>query len=194
MRLIPVLETARLKIRPFQPDDLDTLLALKRSVGWVDDALSPEQQRAEEEQWLRWAVLNTETLGKLYQPPYGDRAVVRKETGRLVGIVGLVPAIEPFGRFPQFGGQENCPATAEVGLFWLVGRDFQGRGYATEAAQGLIDYAFEEMRLHHLIATTDYDNHPSQAVMHRLGMTLARNPYPDPPWLQILGVLENPAA
>jgi hypothetical protein len=28
-------------------------------------------------------------------------------------------------------------------------------------------------------------------VMRKLGMTLARNPFPDPPWLQVVGVLQN---
>jgi hypothetical protein len=30
-------------------------------------------------------------------------------------------------------------------------------------------------------------------VMRKLGMHLARNPYPEPSWLQVVGVLENDA-
>jgi hypothetical protein len=28
-------------------------------------------------------------------------------------------------------------------------------------------------------------------VMRKLGMHLERNPYPEPPWLQVVGVIEN---
>jgi len=32
----------------------------------------------------------------------------------------------------------------------------------------------------------------SQGVMRRLGMQILRNPYPEPVWLQVAGVLKNP--
>ena len=86
----------------------------------------------------------------------------------------------------------NALATAEVGLLWLIEPAHQGQGYASEAAQTLIDYAFGTMRLLRLIATTEYDNLASQAVMRKLGMTIERNPFPDPPWLQVVGILPNP--
>jgi hypothetical protein len=31
----------------------------------------------------------------------------------------------------------------------------------------------------------------SQGVMRKVGMTITRNPLPEPPWLQLVGVLEN---
>ena len=36
-----------------------------------------------------------EQLAKLRQPPYGDRAVVLKPTGRLIGACGYVPCLNP---------------------------------------------------------------------------------------------------
>ena len=80
-----------------------------------------------------------------------------------------------------------------MGLFWGTAPTHQGNGYATEAAQALIDYLFTHERLARIVANTEYDNLASQAVMKKLGMTLDRNPQADPPWLQIMGVLENPA-
>jgi RimJ/RimL family protein N-acetyltransferase len=47
------------------------------------------------------------------------------------------------------------------------------------------------MHLGRIIATTEYDNLPSQAVMRKLGMALHRNQRPDPPWLQMVGLLER---
>ena len=52
---------------------------------------------------------------------------------------------------------------------------------------------FETMNLGRIIATTEFENTASMAVMGKLGMRIERNPAPDPPWLQVVGVLENPA-
>ncbi len=190
MREIPVLESERLRIRPFQNTDLPYLFQIKQNIGWVDAEKTAEQQLLDEADYLEWAVRNERQLAQLGQPPYGDRAVVLKETDELVGSVGLVPCVDVYGQLPSLGGTANCLATAEVGLLWLIDPVYQGKGYASEAAQTLIDYAFGQMRLHRLIATTEYDNLASQAVMRKLGMAVERNPFPDPPWLQVVGILE----
>ncbi len=116
-----------------------------------------------------------------------------KASDQLIGSVGLVPCVDVYSQLPSLGGTPNCLATAEVGLLWLIDPAQQGQGYATEAAQRLIDYAFTEMRLKRLIATTEHDNLASQAVMRKLGMRVEQNPFPDPPWLQTVGILENTA-
>jgi RimJ/RimL family protein N-acetyltransferase len=191
MREIPVLESERLRIRPFHNTDLPHLFQIKQNIGWVDAAKTAEQQLLAEASYLEWAVRNERQLAKLGQPPYGDRAIVLKENDELIGSVGLVPCVDVYGQLPGLGGQADCPATAEVGLLWLIGLAHQGKGYATEAAQTLIDYAFGSMRLQRLIATTEDENLASQAVMRKLGMAIERNPFPDPPWLQVVGILEN---
>ena len=84
-------------------------------------------------------------------------------------------------------------ATVEVGLYWSVVPEQQRRGYATEAASALVDYAFETLRLARILATTDYDNSASIGVMRKLGMRIERNPLPEPEWLQIVGVLVHPS-
>ena len=54
----------------------------------------------------------------------------------------------------------------------------------------MIDYAFREMRLNRIIATTEYDNIASLAVMRKLGMRLEENTFREPSWMQVLGLLE----
>lgn len=193
MREIPVLESERLRIRPFRNADLPQLFPIKQAIGWVNPQKSIEEQQAAEADYLAWSVMNERHLAQLGQPPYGDRAVVLKETNQIIGSVGLVPCLDVYGQLPSLGAQQNCLATAEVGLLWLIHPAYQQNGYATEAAQTLINYAFGSMRLNRLIATTEHDNLASQAVMHRLGMIVERNPFPDPPWLQTVGILENRA-
>ncbi len=55
----------------------------------------------------------------------------------------------------------------------------------------MIDYAFTELKLRRIVATTTYDNVPSIGVMQKVGMRIEKNPFADPPWLQVVGILEN---
>ena len=48
---------------------------------------------------------------------------------------------------------------------------FWGLGYATEAAQGILNYAFDTLELDEVVAFTTLKNKNSLAVMCRLGMT-----------------------
>ncbi|HMQ29328.1 MAG TPA: GNAT family N-acetyltransferase [Chloroflexaceae bacterium] len=191
MRLdLPALTTDRLLIRPFTMGDLDA------AVRVLDEEIygpAAAGARAARERWLQWTVLSYEQLALLYQPPYGDRAVTLRATGELIGAVGYAPCYHPFGQLGSFVQAPPMRHTAEVGLYWAVAPAHRGRGYAAEAARALVEFAFAEMHLHRIVATTDHDNLASQRVMARLGMRIERNPLPGPPWLQVVGVLEQPA-
>lgn len=179
---LPVLQTERLMIRPFAPDDLDAVCAL-----WDDTNDSARDARR---RWLDWTIAGYEQYATLYQPPYGERAVCLSG-GQFTGSVGYVPCLDAFGQF-AFAQTSSAlgKVTTEFGLFWSVLPAFQNRGYATEAARALVDHAFTHLRLARIVATTEYDNLPSQAVMRKLGMQIERNPLSTPPWLQIVGILE----
>ncbi len=55
----------------------------------------------------------------------------------------------------------------------------------------MVHYAFRHLRLKRIVATTTYDNTASLGVMRKLGMRVEKNPHLEPPWLQVVGVLEN---
>jgi RimJ/RimL family protein N-acetyltransferase len=76
-------------------------------------------------------------------------------------------------------------------LFYAVSPAYRRQGFATEAAQALADYAFRRLRLKRIVATTDYGNAASIGVMRSLGMRVERNPLAEPPWLQVVGILEQ---
>jgi RimJ/RimL family protein N-acetyltransferase len=196
MTRMPSLETARLLIRPFEIGDLDAIhqildVELSDADFGSEGAQSLEQRR----RWLQWAVMNYDQLAWLYQPPYGDRAIVLKQTGELIGAVGYVPCLAPFGLLPAFASAVDETskhlAVAEVGLYYALAPAYQRQGYTSEAAAAMVEYAFRTMQLRRIVATTTYDNAASMGVMRRLGMQIEKNPYPDPPWLQVVGVLEN---
>jgi ribosomal-protein-alanine N-acetyltransferase len=194
MPRMPVLETDRLLIRPFRSGDLtDAHRLLDIELGDADLGADRMTTLAEREQWLHWAVANPEQLAKLRQPPYGDRAIVLKVSDQLIGSCGYVPCLNPFEQLPGFAGERPAGAvrcTTEFGLFYAVSPAHQRKGYATEAARALVDFAFEQLRLKRIIATTDYENTASLGVMRKLGMRIVKNPLPDPPWLQTVGVIE----
>ncbi len=180
------LQTERLTIRPLVMEDLDVVHAISNECfGKI-----PTHERRE---WLTWQIMNYTALARLWQPPYGDRAIVRRSDGVLVGMVGLVQSWGPFDLLPSFRRLLTQPppnlSRPEMGLFWALAEDARGQGYATEAARALTDYAFGTLKLARIVATTEHDNASSIAVMRRLGMTVERNPEGTPEWFQTVGVL-----
>ena len=197
MLTMPPLETPRLLIRPFVRDDLAAIhQILDVELGEVDMGSEGAQTLSKRQRWLEWAVMNYEALARLYQPPYGDRAVVLRQTGQLIGAVGFVPCLGPFARLPSFHAPDEASArlfTAEFGLYYALSPSHQRQGYATEAARAMVDYAFSQLNLKRIVATTTYDNAASLGVMRKLGMRIEKNLHPDLPWFQAVGVLGNRA-
>jgi RimJ/RimL family protein N-acetyltransferase len=186
---MPPLETERLLIRPFADGDVPGLLVVLE--------ITEADAQAAAERYVRHGALNAVVLAELGQPPYGDRAAVDRATGELVGITGLVPAYGPFDQLRPAGGWlMPAPGASlhrpEVGLYYHVRSDLRGRGYATEAARALVDFAFGPMRLLRIVATTERDNLASQAVMRHLGMGMHENSRAEPDWFQVVGILDNP--
>jgi RimJ/RimL family protein N-acetyltransferase len=179
-RVMPELETERLRIRPFTRGDLG---ACHRILDGGDErGMSLEQRR----EWLEWCVLNTRFLAELYQPPYGERAVTLRD-GSLVGVVGVVPFVD------SLRGGPGGVASADVALYWFIAAELRGRGRAAEAARAVVRHLFDEERLDHVIATTEPDNLASQAVMRKLGMTVERAPNPHAPEPRVIGTLTRDA-
>lgn len=183
------LETERLIIRAFVEDDLADYTRLISAAFGVGDGPGPGAALPEQ---VRYNALADKVHEAIRQPPYGDRAVVLKETRRLVGSVGFVPCLAPFGQLPSF---ERTPyRTPELGLFYALVPEHWGKGFATEAARAMVAYAFNELRVRRVVATTEHDNVRSIAVMRRLGMRILRNPFDEPAWFQTIGVLDNATA
>ena len=74
----------------------------------------------------------------------------------------------------QIGGVnlyfDTAPDLGELG--WIFPPESRGHGYATEAAQALIEWARDVLGIRRFIAHCDAENTASQGVMRRLGMVL----------------------
>lgn len=190
------LGTERLYIRPFVGADLSEIHRILNDAFGKGEPEHLDPGLDDRRSWLEWNALNARWLPAMFQPPYGDRAVVLRESGELVGSVGYVPLLMPFDQIRQLartpGPGDSGQVVPEVGLFWAIDPVHQGRGYATEAGGALIDFAVNRMGLWRIVATTEYDNHASQAVMRKLGMTLTKNPHDEPEFMQVVGVKYAP--
>jgi len=86
---------------------------------------------------------------------------------------------------------------AQLELGWVLHPDFQGRGYAREAATAVRDFAFEHLNPHRVQAFLDARNAASAALCERLGMrreaTLLEEEFNDGEWQDtaVYGILRR---
>ncbi len=59
----------------------------------------------------------------------------------------------------------------EAELGWVLHRDHLRKGYATEAARAVMDFAIDELGVHRIFAGCDSENVASYKLMEKLGMT-----------------------
>jgi RimJ/RimL family protein N-acetyltransferase len=95
-------------------------------------------------------------VGHWHLRGFGMWGVEELASERLIGRVGFH---EPEG-WPGFE------------LAWTIGREFWGKGYASEAARAALDYGFNVMNRNHVISLIDPENVRSIAVAERLGEAL----------------------
>lgn len=96
-------------------------------------------------------------LGQWTLRGHGQWAVEHTGTGQLLGRAGL--------HLPERDGWPGL----EVG--WTLHPDHWGHGFATEAGAAAIDYAFHVLGRDEVVSIIHPDNHASQAVARRLGMS-----------------------
>lgn len=151
-----IIQTQRLTLRPFTADDADALFEIFRrpEVARWSGAGVPMAHLDE-------AVARIERMPERAgsHPAAGIFAIVPDGEDRVMGMSMLVP-------IPASAGSTR--ADLEIG--WHLHPDAWGHGYATEAATALVGRAWAA-RVPELIAVTDPENEPSQAVCGRLGMT-----------------------
>jgi RimJ/RimL family protein N-acetyltransferase len=144
------LETERLLVRPFEPErDAEPLFELwgdEEAMRFVRPAsASTEEVRERLEQILEWN-----------RSGWGLWSLDEREGGRLAGTVGLFPL-----------AREG----PEIELAYHVVPSRGGRGYATEAGAALLEAAWRETDLDHVVAIAFPENRASIRVMEKLGMT-----------------------
>jgi ribosomal-protein-alanine N-acetyltransferase len=147
------LTTDRLILRQFTMDDADALLVITQEPDifqYFPTKTAWDMSKVERsiyhqnEHWRRYG--------------FGQMAVTLRETGQLMGWCGL----------------EFLPDTNETEVGSLLGHEFWGKGYATEAARASVEFGKAEIRLKEIIGLTDPLNVASQRVLENCGLVFTR--------------------
>ncbi|TAJ48367.1 MAG: N-acetyltransferase [Herbiconiux sp.] len=145
-------ETSRLLLRPHRLDDFDDLTRyhsdpeVVRYIPWP--VRTPEQTRE--------ALAARTRQGVVFEP--GQWLVLAIELKGQQRVIG-----EMLLKY-----ESDTDATGELG--YAIAADMGGQGYATEAAEAMLELAFGRFGLHRVIARLDARNGASAALLRRVGM------------------------
>ena len=141
------LETDRLTIRSFRPDDWRDLHEM--IVGY---------QASEYAQYdHKWPTSEKEIQGVAEWFAEGDSyvAVCLRATGKLIGLVAVAPKETDDGPAQGFG--------------YIFHFDYHRQGYATEACQAVIEHLINDLGVERFLCGTAKENIPSRGLLARLG-------------------------
>lgn len=143
-----MLETPRLRLREFRPDDAEALFRLNSDLDvmrYTGDA--PFVDPASARHFLKHYSYAPEGLGRW--------AVTNRETGEFMGFCGL----------------KRADTAGDVDLGFRLFRQHWAAGYATEAGKACLQAGFERFGLDVIIGRVMRENGPSISVLQKLGMT-----------------------
>ncbi|WP_162199399.1 GNAT family N-acetyltransferase [Kiloniella litopenaei] len=148
------IETARMILRPYAMEDAPSLQRIASDPKVLeflpDDPLSLE----EVEGIITWSIgchksNSKEKLHKL------NLAILSKETEQLIGWCGLGPA-----DWDQ----------SLIEIYYTIAPEHWGKGFATEAASALRNYALKTIEIKKLVGIVAVENAASNKVLQKLGM------------------------
>jgi ribosomal-protein-alanine N-acetyltransferase len=146
-----ILETPRLILREFSPNDVEALARVLSDPETMRFYLAPLDRAGVEE----WIARNQRRYAK---EGHGLWAMVLRTNGELIGDCGLTV--------------QEVDATDEIEIGYHVRRDYWRQGLATEAARACRDYGFAHLPVDHLISLISPENLPSRRVAEKNGMTI----------------------
>jgi len=146
-----ILETERLLLREFVPEDVDALAAvLSDPVAMRYYPAVPDRAGV-----IAWIERNRQRYA---DHGHGLWAMVLKSSGEVIGDCGLA--------------RQVVDETDEIEIGYHVRRDLWGRGYAPEAARGCQVYGFDRLGAERLIALIRPENLASRRAAEKAGLTL----------------------
>lgn len=151
-----LINTPRLLLREFNPDDWQLVLAYHNNPRY----LRFYPQEAENEIQVRAFVQRfVDQAQELPRQKY-QFAICLEYSGQLIGNVGV--------RLGGLGLREPEARQGDIG--YEIDPAFWGQGYATEAAQAMLDFGFQSLHLHRIWARCLAENLASQRVLEKIGM------------------------
>jgi RimJ/RimL family protein N-acetyltransferase len=145
-----VLETSRLRLCEFVPQDADALATVLGDPVAMQYYPSAFERKGVEE----WIERNRE---RYQRDGYGLWAMLLKDSGELIGDCGCI--------------LQDVEGANHVEIGYHVRRDLWGRGYATEAALACMEYAFIRLGVARVISMIRPENLQSLKVAEKNGMS-----------------------
>ncbi len=166
------LETDRLLLRPTRKEDADFIIDLLNAPTFLH-FIGDRRVRtiADGEKYI-----DEKINGQLRRLGFSNYTIVRKSDGSRLGTCGL------YAR----------PGVPGIDLGYALLPQFEGKGYATEAARKMLDTAFRVFKIPVVRAYTTRENVGSQHVLEKLGLQHAGYDYlPDDPEKLLMYKLEK---
>jgi RimJ/RimL family protein N-acetyltransferase len=149
---VTAIETPRLLLRPWQPDDLGELTRLLTDPEVIRYIVLNEPFTPED-----LADVSARTVEQWEHNDFGPWVAIEKATGRWIGRISL-------SEIPDWPGSDKI----EVG--WELHQEFWGRGLATEGGRAAVRYGFEVVGLARIMSATMAANAASRRVMDKCGL------------------------
>ena len=149
----PTLQTARLLLRPFRPDDLNLFAGFFQNEGFIrfSSGNFPRERVAELiDKIIGW---NRDGLPSQY-------VVIVRDSETPIGYCGFF--------------HQQVDDQPEIDIGYRLHPDFWSKGFATEAARAVRDHGFSDWKLDRVISLIHPDNAASRRVAEKNGMTLER--------------------
>lgn len=142
--------TKRLIIREFSQNDLEALLTYEKQPGMLQ---------------FEHGIPDDDTAKKYLNNAIQCAREVPRTRYHLA--INISPNNEVIGRVSL---TRQNPSIDEWEIGWSVRMDYWGKGYATEAAYQMLEFAFQNLHAHRLVAFCHADNISSAKVMEKLSM------------------------
>jgi [ribosomal protein S5]-alanine N-acetyltransferase len=152
LRAPTTLETPRLRLRGFTPDDIAAharIVSDPLVTRYLPRGPYPAEQAPKiAQRTVAYFIEHWEKLG------FGVWALTDPTTGALIGQCGL----------------NHLAASDEIEVLYLLDRSYWGAGFATEAARAAVETGFDRVGLGRIIGLTAPQNLASQRVLHKVGL------------------------
>jgi RimJ/RimL family protein N-acetyltransferase len=147
---LPGIETERLFLRVYSPEDLDARHAIRNDPD-IFQYFPPYYTPPTREKVAKAIALS---IRRWQERGFGEFAVIERASGELIGYCGLM----------------NLDNTEEIEIYYGFPKKFWGKGYATEAARAVLNFAFNEANLAQVVGVTNPKNTASQKVLQKIGL------------------------
>jgi len=155
------LETKRLLLRQWRNKDLLAFARLNSDPEVME--FLPKILSAEESNSLAEKIINL-----ISERGWGFWAVECKSDNSFIGFVGL--------HEPKY----ELPVNPCIEIGWRLAREYWGKGYATEAGNASLEFAFKTLNLNKIYSFTSVANKKSEAVMRRLQLVNTQSNFDHP--------------